>query len=82
MKLGEKTLNVLNVIKENGGQMKTSDIQVAIGAEKIASVPGTVNSLVKNELAYREDLGKTEEGKKITNVVLTDAGMAFEQGEE
>ena len=81
-KLAPKTLTVFNYIKENGGSVKTSDIMEGLGFEKIASVTGCVNSLVKKELAVREDGGKTEDGKKITIVNLTEKGQNFVQPED
>ena len=81
IKLAEKTLAVFNYIKENGGSVKTSDIQAGLGLEKIASVTGCVNSLVKKGLAVREDGGHTEDNKKITIVTLTEDGQNFVQPE-
>lgn len=81
IKLAEKTLAVFNYIRDNGGSAKTSDIQEGLGLEKIASVTGCVNSLVKHGLAVREDGGKTEDGKKITIVNLTEKGQNFVQPE-
>ena len=78
-KLAQKTLETLEFIKEKGGEVKTTDIMEGMGLEKIASVTGRVNSLVKNKLAVREDIGKTEDGKKITVVRLTEAGVNFVQ---
>ena len=77
MKLKEKTQECFDFIKSHGGRCKTSEIQAGLGLEKIASVTGRVNSLVKNGLATTEDGGKTEDGKKITFVQLTDAGMNY-----
>lgn len=82
MVLKEKTQEAFDFIKNHGGRCKTSDIQAGLGLEKIASVTGRVNSLVKNGLAVTEDGGKTEDGKKITYVQLTDAGMNFVPSEE
>ena len=81
VKLAEKTLAVFNYIKDNGGSVKTSDIMAGLGLEKIAQVTGCVNSLVKNELATREDGGKTEDNHKITIVTLTEKGLNFVQPE-
>ena len=77
MVLKEKTQAVFDFVKNNGGRCTTAEIMEGLGLEKIASVTGCVNSLVKNELAVREDGGKTEDGKKITYVVLTEAGQNF-----
>jgi DNA-binding MarR family transcriptional regulator len=82
IKLAEKTLAVFNYIKDQGGSAKTSDIMEGLGLEKIASVTGCVNSLVKHGLAVREDGGKTEDGKKITIVNLTEEGQNFVQPED
>lgn len=82
MVLKEKTQEAFDYIKNHGGRCKTSDIQAGLGLEKIASVTGRVNSLVKNGLAVTEDGGKTEDGKKITYVQLTDAGLNFVPSEE
>lgn len=73
----EKTLECLEFIKANGGECTTLEIMEGLGLEKIASVTGRVTSLVKNELAVREDGGKTEDGKKITIVRLTEAGQNY-----
>lgn len=82
MVLKEKTQECLDFVKNHGGRCTTAEIQEGLGLEKIASVTGRVNSLVKNELATREDGGKTEDGKKITYVVLTEAGMNFVPSED
>ena len=77
MVLKEKTQEAFDFIKNHGGECKTSDIMEGLGLEKIASVTGRVNSLVKNGLAVTEDGGKTEDGKKITIVKLTEAGYNY-----
>jgi len=82
MVLKEKTQEAFDYIKNHGGRCKTSEIQAGLGLEKIASVTGRINSLVKNGLAVTEDGGKTEDGKKITFVQLTDAGLNFVPSEE
>lgn len=81
VKLTEKTLAVYEYIKANGGSAKTTDIKEALGLEKIAQVTGCVTSLTKKGLATREDGGTTEDGKKISIVTLTDAGLNFIQPE-
>lgn len=77
MKLTEKTLEAFDYIKNHGGSCKTSEIMEGLGLEKIASVTGRVNSLVKKGLAVTEDGGKTEDNHKITIVTLTEEGMNF-----
>lgn len=82
MVLTEKTMEAFDFIKNHGGSCKTSDIQAGLGLEKIASVTGRINSLVKKGLAVTEDGGKTEDGHKITIVTLTDAGKNFVPSED
>ena len=82
MVLKEKTQECLDFIKSHGGSCTTAEIQEGLGLEKIASVTGRVNSLVKNELAVRKDGGKTEDGKKITIVELTETGLNFVPSED
>lgn len=82
MKLTEKTLEAFNYIKNHGGSCKTSEIMDGLGLEKIASVTGRINSLVKKGLAVTEDGGKDENNHKITIVNLTEEGMNFVPSDE
>ena len=77
MVLKEKTQEAFDYIKNHGGSCKTSEIMEGLGLEKIASVTGRVNSLVKNGHATTEDDGKTKDSKKITIVILNDADINF-----
>lgn len=81
-KLTEKTFEALQYLQNNGGRASTVDMMNALGCEKIASITGRVNSLVKNELAYREKIEVEGEDKPVTFVQLTDAGMNFVQDED
>ena len=76
-KLTDKTLEALNYLKSVGGKATTTDMMDALGCEKIASVTGRVNSLVKKELATREKVEVEGAEKPVTYVILTDAGMNF-----
>ena len=67
MVLKEKTQEAFDFIKNHGGSCTTAEIMNGLGLEKIASVTGRVNSLVKNGLATTEDGGKTEENLFIGN---------------
>lgn len=80
MVLKEKTQQALDVIKAHGGRMTTADLATELGVVP-SSVTGRINSLVKNELAFRE---KIDEGgdKPVTYVCLTDAGLNFVPSEE
>ena len=62
MKLTEKSMEVLNYVKTNGGK-------VSIGAN--------VTDLTKKELAAREKVEVEGMEKPVTYVVLSDAGMAW-----
>jgi len=80
MKLTEKTFEALEYLQSRGGRASTAEMMNALGCEKIASITGRVNSLVKNELAYREKVEVEGEEKPLTYVQLTDAGINFVQG--
>ena len=75
MVLKEKTQEAFDVIKAHGGRMTTTALAEELGVA-LNSVTGRLNSLVKNELAYRE---KVDEGgeKPVTYICLTDAGINF-----
>lgn len=81
-KLSEKTFEALEYLQANGGRATTEEMKTALGCEKIASITGRVNSLVKNELAVREKIAVEGEDKPLTYVQLTEAGMNFVQGED
>ena len=81
MKLSEKTFEALEYLQNHGGRATTEEMKTALGCEKIASITGRVNSLVKNELAYREKVAVDGEDKPLTYVQLTDAGINFVQSE-
>lgn len=80
MVLKEKTQEAFDIIKAHGGKMTTTALADELGVA-INSVTGRIQSLVKNELAYRE---KVDEGgeKPVTYVILTDAGMNFVPSED
>lgn len=81
MTLKEKTLEAFNYIKEHGGRVSTAELAEGLGIP-VNSVTGRVNSLVRNELAYRDKVEVEGEDKPITFVQLTDAGMNFVPSEE
>lgn len=81
MKLKEKTQECFDFIKANGGRASTTELAEGLGVA-INSITGRVNSLVKNELAYREKVEVEGSDKPITYVQLTDAGMNFEPSED
>ena len=81
-KLTDKTLEAINYLQSVGGKATTVDMMDALGCEKIASVTGRVNSLVKHELAVREKVEVEGADKPVTYVILTDAGKNFVQDAE
>lgn len=82
MKLTEKTFEALEYLQAHDGRATTEEMKTALGCEKIASITGRVNSLVKNGLAYREKVPVEGEDKPLTYVQLTDDGINFVQSED
>ena len=80
MVLKEKTQELFDLIKGNGGRMSTKAMAEELGV-KINSVTGRVNSLVKNELAFRD---RVDEGgdKPVVYVELTEAGINYVPSED
>ena len=79
MKLTEKSMEVLNYVKENGGRVSVDELAAGLN-RTTRSVNANVTDLCseKKGLAMREKVkGDGEDAKDITYVVLTDAGMNF-----
>ena len=79
MKITEKSLEVLNYVRENGGRVSIEEL--AAGLDR---TPRSVNANVtdlcseKKGLCMREKVpGESEGAKDITYVVLTEAGKEF-----
>lgn len=82
MKLTEKSMEVFNYIKENGGRVSVEELANGLGRTP-RSVNANVTDLAKKELAIRDKVkGEGEDAKDITYVVLTDAGLAFVPSED
>lgn len=80
MKLTEKSLNVFNYVKENGGRVSVEEICNALGLAA-RSINANVTDLQKKALVIREKVaGDGEDAKDITYVCLTDEGAAFVPG--
>jgi DNA-binding MarR family transcriptional regulator len=80
MKLTEKSLEVFNYVKENGGRVSIDELATALG-RTTRSVGANVTDLSKKGLAAREKVaGEGEDAKEITYVVLTAEGAAFVPG--
>jgi DNA-binding MarR family transcriptional regulator len=77
MKLTEKSLNVFNFVKENGGRVSIDAICEGLGLAA-RSINANVTDLSKKGLVIRDKVaGEGEDAKDITYVVLTDEGAAF-----
>ena len=79
IKLTEKSLEVFNYVKENGGRVSIEELAAGLNR-----TPRSVNAKVtelcseKKGLDMREKFaGEGEDAKPITYVVLTEAGQAF-----
>ena len=79
MKLTEKSFEVLNYVRENGGRVSMEKLAEGLGRTS-RSVNANVTDLCseKKGLAIREKVaGEGEDAKPITYVVLTEAGKEF-----
>ena len=81
MKLTEKSMEVLNYVKTNGGKVSIAELAEALGRSE-RSVGANVTDLTKKELAAREKVEVEGLDKPVTYVVLTDAGMNFVPSDE
>ena len=80
MKLTEKSLNVFNFVKENGGRVTIDAICEGLGLAA-RSINANVTDLSRKDLVIRDKVaGEGEDAKEITYVVLTDEGAAFVPG--
>jgi uncharacterized membrane protein len=76
MKLTEKSMEVLNYVKTNGGKVSIAELAEALGRSE-RSVGANVTDLTKKELAAREKVEVEGMEEPVTYVVLSDAGMAW-----
>ena len=79
MKITEKSMEVYNYIKENGGRVSIEELAAGLNRTP-RSVNANVTDLCseKKGLCVREKVaGEGEDAKPITYVVLTEAGQAF-----
>ena len=81
MKLTEKSNEVLNYVKTNGGKVSITELADALGRSE-RSVGANVTDLTKKERAAREKVEVEGLDKPVTYVVLTDAGMNFVPSDE
>lgn len=81
MKLTEKSTQVLDYVKANGGKVSIPELAEAL-ARTPRSVGANVTDLTKKGLAAREKVEVEGEDKPITYVVLTDEGANFVPSED
>ena len=82
MKLTEKSSQVFNYIKENGGRVTIDELCDAL--EKAPrSINANVTDLSKKGLVVREKVAaEDEDAKEITYAVITEAGKTFVPSED
>lgn len=76
MKLTEKSLEVFNYVKDNGGKVSIPELANALGRSE-RSVGANVTDLTKKDIAVREKVEVEGAEKPITYVVLTEMGKTF-----
>jgi DNA-binding MarR family transcriptional regulator len=77
IKITEKSAEVFNYVKNNGGRVSVEEICEATGRAP-RSINANVTDLAKKGLVIRDKVaGEGEDAKDITYVVLTDEGAAF-----
>lgn len=77
MKLTEKSNEVFEYVKNNGGKIAVEELCEQLG-RPARSINANVTDLKNKGLVVREKVAGKEEGdKEITYVVMTEAGAAF-----
>ena len=76
MKLTEKSNEVFEYVKANGGKVSIPELAQALDRSE-RSVGANVTDLTKKELAVREKVEVEGADKPVTYVVLTEAGQTF-----
>lgn len=82
MKLTEKSNEVFEYVKNNGGKITVDELVEATG-RAARSVNANVTDLKNKGLVIREKVaGDGEDAKEITYVVITDEGKSFVPSED
>ena len=81
MKLTEKSTQVLDYVKANGGKVSIEELAEALSRTP-RSVGANVTDLAKKGLAQREKVEVEGADKPITYVVLTKEGVDFVPSED
>lgn len=82
IKITEKSAEVFNYVKANGGRVSIEELAQATG-RTTRSVNANVTDLCseKKGLCYREKVEVEDQDKPVTYVCLTDAGKDFTPAE-
>lgn len=83
MKLTEKSMEVLNYVRENGGRVSVEELAAGLNRAP-RSVNANITDLCseKKGLAVREKVTVEGADKPVTYVVLTEAGQSFVPSED
>lgn len=81
MKLTDKSSEVFEYVKANGGKVSIPELAQALDRTE-RSVGANVTDLAKKGLAVRDKVEVEGEDKPITYVVLTDKGQTFVPSED
>lgn len=83
MKLTEKSFEVLNYVRENGGRVSVEELAAGLNRAP-RSVNANITDLCseKKGLAVREKVTVEGADKPVTYVVLTEAGQSFVPSED
>ena len=77
IKITEKSAEVFNYVKANGGHVSIEEICEATG-RAARSINASVVDLTKKKLVEREKVEVEGKEKPVTYVCITEAGKAFE----
>ncbi len=81
MKLTEKSNEVFEYVKANGGKVSIPELAQALDRTE-RSVGANVTDLTKKKLAVREKVDVEGADKPVTYVVLTEEGKTFVPSED
>ena len=76
MKLTDKSSEVFEYVKNNGGKVSIPELATALDRSE-RSVGANVTDLTKKKLAVREKVEVEGADKPVTYVVLTEEGKVF-----
>ena len=76
IKLTEKSAEIFNYVKANGGRVSVEELTQATGRTS-RSLTANINDLCKKELCVRDKVKVEGQEKPVTYVCLTDTGKEF-----